>query len=93
MQRQILLVTAGILLSVLHVSSGPVDSIQSNPAQTIASDEESGEGEDTPEVDYAAVSPDYFTTMGIPLIRGGTFSPAGGGGTTRIVCRCSMPGL
>ncbi len=45
MQRQILLVTAGILLSVLPVSSGPVDSIQSNPAQTLASDEESGEGE------------------------------------------------
>ncbi|MCK4771785.1 MAG: ABC transporter permease [Candidatus Latescibacteria bacterium] len=44
-----------------------------------------GEEENTPEVHYAAVSPEYFATMGIPLVRGSTFSPADAGTPLREV--------
>ncbi len=46
---------------------------------------DTGENEDIPEVQYAEVSPEYFTTLGIPMVRGNTFSMANAGMLLREV--------
>ena len=44
-----------------------------------------GEEDEIREVGYAAVSPEFFSALGIPVVRGNTFSPAGGGAPPREV--------